>query len=100
MSKIKKNEMERLYNYFKKINNLSPFPIIDTEIIDIIKNKIDDDTDYDSEPVISCIHCQNLALVIDEEGNDICPLCKNSINEVEVHKTIFHYLNKYPNRWL
>lgn len=92
--------MESLYNYFKKINNFSPFPVIDTDDIQYIRDKLDkDNIDYDNEPVSCCSHCKNLALIIDEQDNDICPLCKNSINEIETHRTIFHYLNKYPNRW-
>ncbi len=96
----KRKEMEKLYNYFKKVNKFSPFPIIDSEILQRIDNKIKTNSfDYDDEPVVCCAHCKNLALITDDDDNDICPLCKNSLNETETHRTIFHYLNKYKGRW-
>ena len=99
-NKNKRDIMEKIKLRFLEINNLSPFPIIDTEVIQYIDNKLkDDNLDYDDEPVICCSHCKNLALIIDDDDNDVCPLCTNSLNEIEVHRTIYHYLNKYPNKW-
>lgn len=99
MNKVKREQLENTLNYFKHLNNLSPFPIIDTEHIMNIENKLkDNNIDYDAEPVSCCSHCHSLYLLTDENDNDKCILCKNSLNEIETHQTIFHYLNKYPDK--
>jgi len=98
-NKIRTEEMEKLNNYFKQINSMSPFPIIDTEVIMNLDNKLKNNKiDYDSEPVICCAHCKELTIKIDEYNNEFCVLCKNSLNETEIHPTIFHWLNKYKNK--
>lgn len=95
-SKYKKEQLINTLNKFININELSPFPIIDTEHIDTLQSKINDNNiDYDLEPVSCCAHCKSLYLITDDDDNDNCVLCKNSLNEIETHKTIFHYLNKY-----
>jgi uncharacterized CHY-type Zn-finger protein len=100
MNKYRTKQLEKMNNYFKQINHLSPFPVIDTDIIKDIDHQIKHDkVDYDDEPVICCAHCKSLAIYTDEYENDTCPLCTNSLNETETHPTIFHYLNKYKDRW-
>lgn len=94
-----KREYNKTLDYFKEINLLSPFPIVDTDDIKSLEKKINENNiDYDLEPVTCCSHCKTLYIVTDEYDNDYCVLCKNSINEIEVHKTIFHYLNKYKDK--
>lgn len=96
----RKRQIKLMVQYYEALNKLSPFPLIDTEHIMDLKHKIKkDEIDYDMEPVVCCAHCKRLSVVVDEEENDLCLLCKNSINETETHATIFHYLNKYPDRW-
>ncbi len=93
-------ELKNILKYFKERNKLSAFPLIDTGYIsDLEQIIINNNVDYDSDPVVCCAHCKKLSIKIDDNNNDICILCNNAINEVEHHATIFHYLNKYPNRW-
>ena len=93
----KKRLLVNTLDKFININKLSPFPIIDTEHIEILTSKINSNSiDYDLEPVSCCSHCKSLYLITDDEDNDHCVLCKNSLNEIETHKTIFNYLNTYP----
>lgn len=99
MNENKKKILKDTLNKFININQLSPFPIIDTEHIETLNNKISNNQiDYDAEPVSCCSHCKSLYLLTDNEDNDFCVLCKNSLNEIETHRTIFHYLNKYPDK--
>lgn len=96
MNKLKE-QFDKTLQKFININRIAPFPIIDTEHIMNLSNKIyDDNIDYDAEPVQCCSHCKSLYLITDDEDNDECVICRNSLNEIETHPTIFHYLNKYP----
>jgi len=93
-------QLKKIVKYYKDRNKLSAFPLIDTGYIKNLENMINNnETDYDSDPVVCCTHCKKLSIKIDDNDNDYCMLCNNAINEVEIHPTIFHYLNKYPNRW-
>lgn len=99
MNENKKKLLSNTLNKFININSLSPFPIIDTEHIERLSNKLkDNNIDYDDEPVSCCSHCKSLYLITDDDDNDFCVLCKNSLNEIETHRTIFHYLNTYPDK--
>ena len=92
---IRKEIINNMNNYFKKLNKLSIFPIIDTDVISNLDDKLkNDNIDYDEDPVVCCAHCKKLSIKIDEDDNEFCILCKNSINETELHSTIFHYKNK------
>lgn len=94
-------QLKNTLEYYKARNKLSAFPLIDTDYIksleDMIKNN---EADYDNVPVTCCAHCKKLSIKIDDQDNDYCMLCLNSINETETYPTIFHYLNKYPDRWV
>lgn len=97
----RKRQLGFMLEYFKARNKLSVFPLIDTDYIKDLENMIKDNkVDHDTEPVICCAHCKRLCIIIDEDDNDKCLLCSNSVNETETHATIFHYLNKYPDRWI
>ena len=95
---ILEKQLKKLLDKFVNINNLAPFPIIDTEHIMILEHILDNGKDYNSEPVTCCAHCKSLYLITDDEDNDECVLCRNSLNETETYPTIFHYLNKYPEK--
>ena len=98
MSKLQE-QLNKTLTYFKYKNLMSSFPLIDTEHIMNLQNRLMiDNIDYDSEPVECCIHCKSLYLITDNEDNDECVVCRNSLNETETHPTIFHYLNKYPDK--
>lgn len=98
MSELK-IQFNKILQRFVYVNNLSPFPIIDTEHIMNLSNKIyDDNIDYDAEPVQCCSHCKSLYLITDNEDNDECVTCRNSLNETETHPSIYHYLNTYPDK--
>lgn len=84
-------------------NNLAPFPIFDTEIVqdlkDFIKMSEKKKTEYDELPVVSCKHCLDLFIIEDDAGNDICGRC-GSVNEIVIYDTIEEYLeerNKIKN---
>lgn len=50
--------------------------------------------DYNRMAVASCKHCHSLYIVTDDLGNEVCGRC-GSVNQVEVHKNIDEYFNKY-----
>jgi len=98
MKEVQK-QFTKILEKFKHTNLMSAFPIIDSEHIEKLETILKlDKTDYDSEPVECCIHCKSLYLVTDNDDNDECVTCRNSLNETETHASIFHYLNKYPDR--
>lgn len=98
MSELK-IQFDKILQRFIYVNHMAPFPIYDTEHIMNLSNKIyDDNIDYDAEPVQCCKHCKSLYLITDNEDNDECVTCRNSLNETETHASIFHYLNTYPDK--
>ena len=98
MSELK-IQFNKILQRFVYVNHMAPFPIIDTEHIMNLSNKIyDDNIDYDAEPVQCCAHCKSLYLITDNEDNDECVTCRNSLNETETHSSIYHYLNTYPDK--
>lgn len=95
---------KRTLEYFKNLlewmtyyNEMSPFPIYDTEYVQMVENKIKElsksDIDYDSIPVTACAVCDDLRIEVDELDNDICMRC-GTINDIRIFKTIFDY-NEY-----
>lgn len=100
MSKQILKHLKQLYKYVEYYNNMSPFPIWDTEWQEDIKNYINKIMenkikDYDKEPVFACKHCGTLVVPnqyeIDDDGNEICQRC-NSINEIQTFVDIQEYL--------
>jgi len=74
--------------------------VYDTYYVELLKTKIKmDHTNYDDEPVVACAHCKRLFIITDEDGNDHCAACRNSINDIEVFSNIFKYLDKYGALW-
>lgn len=94
--------MERLeylkieYKHITNVNRHSPFPLIDTEYVEMVKQEIInvmEKIDYDHEPIHACKHCKSLYIKVDDDNNDICHRC-GSINEVVEYKDIFEYKDK------
>lgn len=94
MSKYILEELEKLYKHVTYYNNMSPFPVYDTEYVDEIKKVMDKikekEEDYDSLPVVACKHCKSLHITVDEEDNSICMKC-NTINELITYDNIYAY---------
>jgi len=90
-----------LLEWVEYYNNMAPFPIYDTEYVEMIRNRIDNieqkmkQKDYDLEPVVACAICDDLFLGVDELDNTICMRC-GSINEERIFKTIYEY-NEYKS---
>lgn len=98
MSELK-IQFNKILQRFVYVNHMAPFPIYDTEHIMNLSNRMyDENIDYDTEPVECCIHCKSLYLITDNEDNDECVTCRNSLNETETHASIYHYLNTYPDK--
>lgn len=101
MSKLTLKQLKLQYDHVTYYNEMSPFPIYDTEYVEKLKEKMDEITesqeDYDKVPVEACKHCKSLHIVVDDVDNSICMKC-NSINEIEVYPTIQDYL-KNKNIW-
>lgn len=79
-------------------NNMAPFPVFDTEIVDNLKTKITqmDIKEYNDIPVIACKYCKSLHIITDELNNDICFRCGSNNATIEF-KTIDNYL-KFKNK--
>lgn len=97
MKKIQhlKEETLRLEYY----NKMSPFPIYDTEYVQKLKEQlesmVDEDHDYDEDPVYACNYCKNLNVQYDDNHNEICMRC-GSTNSTTEFKNIYEYL-KFKN---
>jgi hypothetical protein len=78
-------------------NNLAPFPVFDTGIVQELKEFIKmaekEKTIYDELPVASCKHCLDLFVIEDDAGNDICGRC-GSVNEIRIFNNIEEYLEE------
>lgn len=77
-------------------NNMAPFPVYDTEVVQDLKDfiKMSEKSKkemYDDLPVASCKHCLDLFVMEDEAGNDICGRC-GSVNEIRIFNNIHEYL--------
>ena len=98
--RIKKKILQGLIDHIEFYNNLAPFPVFDTYYLNYLKDKLKmEHINYDEEPVVACKHCKNIFIVEDEDGNAHCIKCRNSVNDLEVFKTIFDYLDKYGELW-
>ncbi len=92
MEKLKHLQGE--LKHIERVNMLAPFPLYDTEYVELVKQEIsnmnDDNKDYDAEPVVACKHCKELYIKVDDDSNDICMRC-GSINEIVEYKDIYEY---------
>lgn len=84
-------------------NDRAPFPVFDTELVKNVKELINnimenDKIDYDDLPVIACKNCYNLAIEVDEDGNDICYKCE-SINEIKAYDNIDKWSEESDGMW-
>lgn len=92
MNKIIKKYEEKLKDA-EYYNEMSPFPVYDTEYIQIMKKKLKqmkNDTDYDKLPVAACKYCNSLHVITDELGNDVCMKC-GSINDIIMYDNIYEH---------
>lgn len=84
MSKKTIKYLTDVLNYITYHNRMAPFPVFDTEYVELIKNKLEimkeNNVNYDKLPTACCKYCLNLHSLVDEEENVICTRC-GSINE-------------------
>lgn len=83
--------------HLKYYNRLAPFPIYDTEDIIKLEKEImslekENKVNYNDEPVVACMYCNSLNILIDDVDNSICGRC-GSVNELKEYKNIFEYKN-------
>jgi DNA-directed RNA polymerase subunit RPC12/RpoP len=88
------NYLKKLWEFMEYHNKMSPFPIYDSEYVQVIKEKLekmsDDKIDYNNIPTVACKYCNSLGLIQDEVENDICVRC-GSINEINIFPTYYDY---------
>lgn len=98
MNQITLKYLTELLIHLEYYNKMAPFPVYDTEYVEMIKYLImkikdDEEVNYDDEPVEACRFCKSLNIKYDEDDlNVICMRC-GSINELKVFKTIHEYKN-------
>lgn len=85
----------QIVEHMEYYNQMSPFPVYDTEVVALIKERLEymkklETEDYDKMPVAACKYCKNLHIVSDDVENDICMRC-GSINEIEIYSNIHEY---------
>lgn len=88
--------LKELLSYLEYCNEMSPFPVYDTEYVKEVRNKLDlmqesRKEDYDGLPVAACKYCNDLFIIPDELENDICMRC-GAVNEITIYKDIFEWL--------
>jgi len=79
-------------------NEMSPFPVYDTEYIKIMRNKLKEmreNEEYDKLPVVACKYCHSLHILTDESENDVCMKC-GSINDIIIYDNIYEH-EKHKN---
>jgi hypothetical protein len=83
-----------LLAYVEYYNNMSPFPMFDTEYVEEIKKSIIkmSNNEYNEIPVAACKHCNSLHIVNDDEQNDHCMRC-GSINDIVMYNHIDDYVD-------
>ena len=89
------NYYHDLLEYVKYYNRLSPFPIFDTEYVEVIEEhlrQMENDIEYDKLPVVACKHCKSLHVINDEEENEVCMRC-GAINETIIYDNIEVYFD-------
>ena len=94
---IKKEIIDKVIDHMEYYNNLAPFPVFDTGDIELVK-ELSKKEQYDKEPVYACTYCKSIVILTDEDGNDYCVKCRNSVNELEEYN-IHDYLEKYGELW-
>lgn len=75
-------------------NDMAPFPVFDTEYVDVVENEINKmgDKNYDNEPVDACGTCGSLHIKSDEMGlKNVCMAC-GTVNDLVKYDNIFEYL--------
>ena len=88
--------LEKKLEFSERSNLYSPFPLVDTEYVQEMKDMInnmenDKTTEYDEIGVVACKYCNSLYIVTDSLDNDHCARC-GSVNEVKVYNNINEYL--------
>jgi len=88
--------LKEALDHMEYYNNMAPFPIYDTGVVEELKDYIKimekaPKEEYDNIPVASCRHCLSAFIIVDENNNDICGRC-GSVNEIEIYKNIHDYL--------
>lgn len=87
---------EELLEYLEYHNSMAPFPVYDTEYVEMVREKLKEimiTNEFDDAPVIACRHCNDLFIVVDEVENDVCMRC-GAINELRIFQDIFEYLKE------
>lgn len=87
--------LQETLEYLEYCNNMSPFPVYDTEYLEMIRKDLKrlkhKNNIYDDAPVTACKYCNNLFIVVDEVENDVCMRC-GALNELIIYQDIFEYL--------
>lgn len=99
MSKKRKYLMS-LLDFVKYYNTMTPFPYFDSEYLEAIKEEVssmEEDIDYDQEPVVACKVCNSLHIITDEFDNDYCVRC-GSVNQLEEFSNIDEFLKEEERR--
>jgi len=91
----RKEDLKDFLDKVESQQNMGPFPIRDSSIIEELKNKLADNAvRYDNEPVTACPHCHSLYLI--DNDNLECFSCGHEIEEkdVIVYRSIYSYLSR------
>lgn len=93
----KLNLLKETLAHMEYYNNMAPFPVYDTDLVqdlkDYIKMAEKKKSIYDELPVACCKHCLDLFVIEDDAGNDICGRC-GSVNEIRIFNNIEEYLGE------
>lgn len=90
--------LKHLLDHVMYYNRLGPFPYYGSDYEEDIKNKIKEmeensKYDYDKDPVVACMYCGSLHIIIDELDNNHCARC-GSKNDLEHFDNIYEYQKK------
>lgn len=101
MESLKRKYLEKELKHIKYYNEMSPFPIFDTEYVKAVENELESmkNNKYDDLPVEACNSCGSLHIESDEmELNNICMRC-GSINDLVDYPNIFEYMESKKGKF-
>ena len=103
MENLKKKYLQNELKHIKYYNEMSPFPIFDSEYVEAVENELNkhmSNNKYDDLPVEACGQCGSLHIESDEmELHNVCMRC-GSINDLFKYDTIKEYMeSKHGKFW-
>jgi len=91
--------LTQLLNSYTLTNKMSPFPLYDTEVLELLRLRIEKMKKEEDETIECCADCKSLGLYDEEENKTWCIKC-NSLNKIEVLPNYSYWHRQYGHIWI